>query len=462
MSWFALSLFVAACGVPVLAADRPNIVLIMTDDQGAWSLGCYGNPDAHTPTIDRLAAQGVRMTKAFATIPVCSPSRATYYTGRIPSQHGVHDWIKHENDGERARYCIPNEMLLSYLLQKCGYTCGLSGKWHLGDNKAMPFSYDFWFVLPSGGSKYQDAPMYWEGKKVETKGYLTDRITDKAIEFLDLHGDKQFFLNVQYNAPHSPYDGHPQELLNLFKDCSFGQHPRLPDHPWKSTAFGIMKNNKALTAYYAMCAGVDRGVARILKTLDERGLTDNTLVIYTSDQGYCCGHHGLWGKGNASNPRNMYDTSMHVPMIIRHPGKLPAGRTTDAMFSAYDFLPTVLDYVGGHIPENRNLAGRSFVAALKGEPFEAPEAVFGEYGRARSIRTNQFKYIHRADGGPDELYDIVKDPDEANNLYSDPAYRARMFELRDRLFKWFVRYAEAGTDPVGNEYLPPKDRKLKP
>jgi len=457
--WIAAAAGLLGMADAAVAAGRTNVLLIMTDDQGAWSLGCYGNPEARTPNVDRLAAEGVRMTQAFATIPVCSPSRATFYTGRIPSQHGIHDWIKHENDGPRARYCIPDEILLSTILKQHGYTCGLSGKWHLGDNKTPPPGYSFWFAMPTGGSKYQDAPMYWKGEKITTKGYLTDRITDKAIEFLEQYGDRPFFLNVQYNAPHTPYVGHPAELVDLFKDCPFASIPSVPPHPWRIRLPTGEARRHDLAAYFAACSGVDRGVARILDRLEALGLADDTLVIYTSDQGFCCGHHGLWGKGNASNPRNMYDTSLQIPLIFRHPGKLPAGRTTDVLFSAYDFLPTVLDYLDLPLPEGRNLPGRSFVPALKGEPFEAPDAVFGEYGRARSIRTRDFKLVHRCDGGPDELYDLRSDPGESKNLIDDPAYHKQMIALRTRLIRWFDRYAEMGADPVGNEYLRPADRK---
>jgi len=257
-----------ACGGLARSAEPTNVLLIMTDDQGAWSLGCYGDSDAATPTIDTLASEGVRFTRAFATSPVCSPSRATYYTGRIPSQHGIHDWIKHENDGPRARFCLPDEVLLSAVLKANGYTCGLSGKWHLGDNGTRPPSYDFWFAMPTGGSAYQDAEMYWQGRKIRTEGYLTDRITDKAIEFLDTAGDGPFFLNVQYNAPHSPYTGHPAELLDLYRDSSFESIPRLPAHPWSIRTPAQLANRDNLVAYFAACTGVDRGVARILERLE--------------------------------------------------------------------------------------------------------------------------------------------------------------------------------------------------
>ena len=445
----------AAC----LAADRTNVVVIMTDDQGAWSLGCYGNPEARTPACDWLAAQGCRFTNAFAATPVCSPSRATFFTGRIPSQHGIHDWIKHENVGPRARYCLDGEVLLSDVLSGNGYTCGLVGKWHLGDSIRPHAGFSYWYVLPTGGSKYQDADMIWQGEQIKTKGYLTDRITDKALEFLDVHKNRSFYLEVQYNAPHSPYKGHPQELVDLFKDCPFTSIPKVPMHPWASVSTGNIGKRESLERYFAACAGIDRGVGRIVHYLDKLGLSENTLIVFTSDQGFCCGHRGLWGKGNASNPRNMFDPSLRVPMIFRHKGKLPEGRTIDTAVVSYDFLPTILDYLGLPPSPGRNLPGRSFAGMLRGQaPADWPDAVFGEYGQARMIRTHDYKYVHRANGGPHELYDLSRDPEETTNLADVPEHRASRIALRKRLFTWFEQYVEAGADPIGHEYIPSQDR----
>jgi len=438
---------------------RVNVVFIMTDDQGAWSVHCYGNPEAKTPVLDRLAGEGVRLSNAFAAIPVCSPSRATFFTGRIPSQHGIHDWIKHENAGDRERYCIPNETLLSEILARHGYTCGLVGKWHLGDSLHPHASYSYWFVIPQGSSPYQDAEVVWRGKLTRTKGYLTDRITDHAIDFIEANRESPFFLTVTYNAPHTPYKGHPEELLALYRDCPFASIPKLPLHPWASADSPNIGNRHSLEQYFAACAGIDRGVGRIVERIDQLGLGERTLIIFTSDQGFCVGHHGLWGKGNASNPRNIYDTSLRVPMIFRQPGRLPKGKVFDGLFAAYDLVPTLLDYLKLPPSPGRNLPGRSMAAALQDPKSNAGDAaVYAEYGRARMIRTRDWKLIHRADGGPDELYDLRKDPDEAKNLADVPEYRRQKIALRTQLMHWFDRYAEAGADPVGNEYLRPADR----
>lgn len=433
-----------------------NIVLIMTDDQGAWSLGCYGNTEAITPDIDRLARGGTRFTRAFATSPVCSPSRATFTTGRIPSQHGIHDWISHENIGPRARYCLYDEYTISDILAGQGYACGISGKWHLGNSFRRNAGFTFWYVLPTGGSKYQDAEMYRHEQTVPTEGYLTDRITDGALEFLDAHHDRPFYLEVQYNAPHTPYDGHPQELRDLFAECPFDSLPKLPLHPWATAGINQLGKRDAMVAYFAACTGIDRGVGRIMKHLGQLNLIEKTLVVFTSDQGFNFGHHGLWGKGNGSNPRNAYDTTLQIPLIFFQPGKIPEGCTNNLLISTYDLLPTLLDYL--HLPPSpgRNLPGRSFAPALHDQSInDWPDAVYAEYSQLRMIRTADFKYIHRANGGPLELYDLENDPDETTNLAEDPKYNQRRKKLRTRLFDWFDQYAEAGADPVGHEYIRP-------
>lgn len=455
---------VAALGGLSAAAadDKPgtNLVFIMTDDQGAWSLGCYGNAEARTPVVDRLAAEGIRFRRAFATIPVCSPSRATFLTGRIASQHGIHDWIKHDNMGERARYALSGEVLLSDVLADQGYTCGLVGKWHLGDSLHPHAKFSYWFALPQGSGNYNDAPMCWQGEVNKVPGYITDRITDHALKFMEANRAKPFFLFVAYSAPHSPWVGHPQDLVDEYMKCPFSSIPKEPPHPWRSSNEDLLGSKPTLAQYFAAVSGVDRGVERILNGLDELKLADRTLVVYTSDQGFNVGHHGLWGKGNASNPRNMYDTSMQVPLIFRQPGRVPKGTETDALFSAYDFVPTVLDYLGLPPSPGRNLPGHSLAAVIRGQKADGPaDAVFGEYGRARMIRTDRYKLVHRSDGGPDELYDLPADPGEKANLAGDPTYRKLYVELRGRIFKWFDQYVEAGRDPVGQEYLRPADRK---
>jgi choline-sulfatase len=443
------------------AADAPrtNLIFILTDDQGAWSLGCYGNAEAKTPTIDRLAREGTRFRRAYATTPVCSPSRATLLTGRLPSQHGIHDWIKFENMDARARYILERETLLSQILAEHGYTCGLTGKWHMGDSLHPHSGFSYWFALPHGSETYNNGPVCWEGKVIQTQGYITDRITDRALQFIEANREKPFFLYVAYSAPHSPWVGHPQDLVDAYMKIPFDSIPKDPPHPWSITPASQYGHKETLAQYFAAVSGVDRNVERILKELDELKLADNTLVVFASDQGFNVGHHGLWGKGNASNPRNMFDTSMQIPLIFRQPGRVPKGVETDALFSAYDFVPTILDYLGLPASPGRNLPGHSLAKVVEGDSKEGPnDAIFGEYGRARMIRTGRWKLVHRADGGPDEFYDLNTDPGETKNLIDSSELHRTIIELRTRLFKWFEQYAESGADPIGNEYLRPGDK----
>lgn len=439
----------------------PNIVLVMTDDQGQWALGCYGNREIVTPNIDRLAATGVRLPNSYATIPVCSPSRATFMTGLIPSQHGIHDWIHEENEGVRARGLIDRFVSVTDILAQRGYTCGLSGKWHLGDNPNPFRNHPYWFALPTGGSVYNNARVSMNGRLYQSEGYLTDRITDHALEFIDQNRDRPFFVNVQYNAPHGPWKGHPQRILDMYKDCPFDSIPKEPRHPWASALIEHLGKRETLMQYYASITAVDEGVGRIVQRLDELGLRENTIVLFMSDQGFQCGHNGLFGKGNCSNPRNMYEESMLIPTVANCPGRIPSGqaseRLVNAYVSGYDLMPTLLELADCTMPEGR-YAGKSYAPLLLGNTMPWENTVYGEYGRARMIRTETWKLIHRADGGPNELFHIAEDPREDVNLAQEPGAKEDLLRLRKQLSQWFAQYCEGDADPVGYEYLRPNMR----
>ncbi len=448
--------------------DKPNVVLIMTDDQGQWALGCYGNREIVTPNLDQMARQGVKFLNSYAACPVCSPSRASFMSGLMPSQHGIHDWVRYENEGERARDLIAGFPIFPEVLADHGYVCGQSGKWHLGDNCNPHKGFCYWFSIPTGGSQYNNARVSLNGRVHESEGYLTDLITENALTFIRRNADRPFFANIQYTAPHSPWKGHPQRLLDLYRDCPFDSIPKEPRHPWAATYFDQFGNRETLSQYYASITAVDEGVGRILDELDNLGIRDNTIVFFMSDQGFQCGHNGLFGKGNASNPRNMYEESMKIPTIVQCPSLIPAGsafgsdgRVLTQCVSAYDFMPTVLHLTGCAMPDQPyrggRYPGRSYVPLLLNQKLEEPwaDAVYGEYGRARMVRTADWKLIHRADGGPDELYCLARDPGEDNNLASDPLYRDEMVQMRKQLFNWFGRYVAGNADPVGMEYLRP-------
>ena len=213
---------------------KTNIVFILTDDQGIWAAGCYGNPEIRTPNIDRVAATGVRFENFFITIPVCSASRASFLTGRIPSQHGVHDFITGGADfGPDAKAFLNDEICYTDVLSEHGWTCGLSGKWHLGNSILAQHGFSHWFAHPRGAGKYNDQEMIRDGVAAVAPGYVTNAITEDALTFIDAHAadDSPFYLSVHYTAPHSPWTGHPQDIVDSYDDCPFESCPQEPKHP---------------------------------------------------------------------------------------------------------------------------------------------------------------------------------------------------------------------------------------
>lgn len=442
---------------------RPNIVFILTDDQGYWALGCNGNSEIITPNIDKLAEEGARFENFYCVSPVCSPARASLLTGRIPSQHGVHDWIREGNVGPGAIEYLKGMRGYTDDLADAGYQCALSGKWHLGDSINPQKGFSYWYAHQMGGGNYYNAPMIKDGKLINQDGYVTDAITDNAIEFMKEMNQKEepFYLSVHYTAPHSPWinGNHPEELTGLYKDCEFKSCPREELHPWAvfSTAHDAVRREnvdhpeECIQGYYAAVSGVDRGVGRIMDQLQALDIDDNTVVIYTADNGFNCGHHGIWGKGNGTFPMNMYDTSIRVPMIIRHPDRIKANTVISDMLSAYDFRPTLLDYVGVEVPADPSLPGTSFLDILLQQENEKDKSeravvVFDEYGPVRMIRTETDKYVCRYPYGPDEYYDLVHDPDEKDNLIAREEYEDRIFELKKQMELWFEKYVDPTKD----------------
>ncbi|KIL41961.1 sulfatase [Gordoniibacillus kamchatkensis] len=432
-------------------ANMPNIVFILTDDQGPWALGCAGNDEIRTPNLDRLAAEGMRFDHFFCTSPVCSPARASLLTGRIPSQHGVHDWIRGGNVGERPIRYLDGQTAYTELLAAGGYVCGLSGKWHLGDSRSPQKGFTHWYVHQTGGSAYYDAPMIRDGELIDEPGYLTDVITDDALQFLERQdGSRPFYLGVHYTAPHSPWIGnHPKEYVDLYEDCAFRTCPQEPKHPWSiRTAPWEDDQRENLKGYFAAVTAMDHNVGRIVRKLEELGLREQTLLCFLSDNGFNCGHHGIWGKGNGTFPQNMYDTSVKVPAIFSQPGRIPQGRVCSDLVSGYDFMPTLLAYVGIDNAEADTLPGRSFMPQLLGEEGSTREdvVIFDEYGPVRMIRSREWKYVHRYPYGPHELYNLIRDPDERQNMADAPEAQEQLASMKAKLDSWFVRYADPARD----------------
>ena len=447
--------------------DRLNVVFVLTDDQGYWAMGCAGNDEVETPNLDRLATMGMRFDNFFCASPVCSPARASILTGRIPSQHGVHDWLRKGNmistktpglgwgDDREIAYL---KGLTGYtdVLAENGYVCGISGKWHLGDSIEPQKGFSYWHLFPYGGGDYHNAYIIRNGSIERDPRYLTDVITEGGLRFLDQQADSDapFYLSVHYTAPHSPWhEGqHPESLVSRYEDCPFETCPIVPGgHLWQINSAPRGKGEKRrelLSGYYGAITGLDRGVGQILDRLESMGVMENTLILFTSDNGMNMGHHGIWGKGNGTFPQNMYDTSVKVPMLIASPGHLPEGVVVDALLSHYDIMPTLLDYLGFEVSDAETLPGRSFAGYLQGnpEPVRDEVVVFDEYGPVRMIRTQTWKYVHRYPYGPHELYHLADDPGETHNLIDNDAYHDRIVDMRARLRAWFAQYVDPDRD----------------
>ena len=449
---------------------RPNLLFILTDDQGAWAMRCAGNTDIHTPNLDRLANEGTRFENFFCASPVCSPARASILTGCIPSQHGVHDWIRSGSLDKKALgehadhpYFASERSPIQYLegritypdlLAENGYTCALSGKWHLGDSMTPQHGFSHWYTIGRGGCLYRQADVVEDGQLHFETRYITDLITERALDYLDDFSKQEnpFYISVHYTAPHDPWDEdqHPKEYIDLYRDCAFTATPDEPLHPnlIPTAPSGTGEERKRLLrGYYAAVTAMDAGVGKLLDRLEQLGLAEDTLVIFTADNGMNMGHHGIWGKGNGTFPFNLFDSSVKVPFIARWPGHILSNRVTESMCSHYDIIQTLNDLLelGAQLPSN--LPGKSFAnVLLNGEDTDNHVVILDEYGSSRMIRNREWKYIHRYPYGPCELYDLVHDPEEKHNLVDNPEYEAIRTELFARLGQWYYEYADPAVD----------------
>lgn len=434
----------------------PNFVVIMTDDQGAWARG-RTMPELITPVLDELGATGREFTKFFCASPVCSPARATLATGRMPSAHGVHDWLRGDNSGNDTTgvHYLENQRTTAELLQEAGYSCAHSGKWHLGDARQPAPGFTHWYSHRDGGGPYFGAPVIEDGVQHSEGGYITHAITANAASMLTHLSatEEPFFLQVHYTAPHAPWTGgnHPQEYLDLYKDCEFPSIPRVPAHDWfnwghTDLADGMRNSVENLTGFAASLTAVDEGVGQLLEVLDQAGIREDTYVIFTSDNGFSCGHHGIWGKGNGTTPLNVWDDSILVPFLINRPGVV-APCLDETLTSAASFHSTILELAGAPAPTDPLIAGESFAPRLSGDAqlkdVAAKESIviFDEYGGTRMIRTTTHKYVVRFGEEPCELYDLTADPYESRNLYGDPRFDALQAELHFQLGRWFGEHS---------------------
>ena len=440
-----------------------NVLFIQADDMGQWAMGAYGNKDIHTPNLDRLAKEGLLFANAFCNTPVCSASRTSYFTGRLPSQHAVHDCIEGGNGCEDEGIPYTKiELFYTDILAKYNYTCGISGKIHIGDQQVPQHSFKHWFVHQRGSADYYNPPMVKNGKCVNINRYVTDVITDDAIDFLKTHtsDENPFYLSVHYTAPHEPYtrDGlaklmHPPDIVQLYDNCSFSSCPQEPRNPFYHTRDSLttqcLGNRECLKGYYAAVTAMDYNIGRLLKTLDNLGLDKNTVVIFTSDHGFNAGHHGMWGKGNAVYPLNFFETSLRIPLIWRHKGVITPG-VEDSIVQVIDFAPTLLQYAGDFtFPDSLIIPGESYKDLLTSTSMRnsrVSRTIYGEYGEARYGRFDgNVKFVTRKTGYM-ELYNLTTDKNEKNNLLQpsltevDNDYNAAVSNYDRAMKYWFSHY----------------------
>jgi uncharacterized sulfatase len=434
------------------ALARPNLVFIVTDDQARWAVGAYGNADVKTPNMDRIAREGALFTNAFVNTPVCSPSRASFFTSKQGTQLAITDWI---NTGE-ARQGVglpPNALLWPMVLQKAGYRTALCGKWHLGEQDSQhptKFGFDHFMGFRNGGEVAMNPNLEVEGKKINVKGCTADVVTDDALKFIGDNKDRAFALCLLFREPHMPYAPVPEEDSAPFKDLDI-KTPDVP--PFVDHDVNVERYRK----YYGSIHAADRNIGRVLAKLDELKLAENTVVIFTSDHGYNIGQHGVYTKGNGSwvagkveGPKrpNMFEESIRIPFLVRWPGVVKPGTTLDSMIQNIDTFKSILGMLEVPVPGDAKIDGMDFSTLLRAaSPAEAKwprDAIYGEYdlhngGIAfmRMIRTDRWKLVrHHFCNGLDELYDLQSDPGEKKNLYWAPAAKATRDELQARLTNW--------------------------
>lgn len=423
-----------------LAADaaRPNILFIVADDQAEWAMSCSGHPEAKTPNMDRIAREGVRLTNCFTPTPVCSPSRVSILTSRYGTEVGILDWLNPNKEPEHG--LDPKTPAWPKLLAEAGYRTGLIGKWHLGlkdEFHPSVFCYQYFMGFRGGGTSPRDPQLEIDGKVRKVEGFVVDLLTDDALKFLQREPGKPFALSLHFREPHAPYAPVPDSEQRAFA----GLDPKVPNPDFPK--LDVARVKKLTREYLASVAAIDRNVGRVLDELDRLKLTDNTLVIFTSDHGYNIGHHGILHKGNASWIRtvnddppgttnipadkrpNLFDTSLRVPCVIRWPKSIPAGRVVSRTVTHLDWFPTLLEAAGVAVVPGTTLRGRSVLGLLRGDGgFDRSDDLYTEYSvqhtmRAdmRSYRTPEWKLKRDfLNPGRDELFDLRSDPGETMNL----------------------------------------------
>jgi arylsulfatase A-like enzyme len=323
----------------------------------------------------------------------------------------------------------------------------------LGDNATPQEGFSEWVTMPHGHTTtFYDAEVLEDGQVRKEPEYLTDFWTGRGVEFIERHKDEPFFLYLAYNGPYglgaSLHEPGRNRHAAHYADKPMDSFPRGPAHPWLNANRNALNNVAAMRRYAAEVSGVDDGVGRVLDALKTHGLEENTLVVFTADQGLACGQNGFWGMGDHTRPLSAYDWTTHTPLIYRHPRRISAGGKSDLLISNYDFLPTLLEHLelADKRPAEPPPPGRSYAAALAGREVEWDDTIYFEYETVRSIRTREWKYITRFPDGPNELFDLKSDPGETRNLAGRAETAATQRRLGERLETFFTRYADPRYD----------------
>ncbi|WP_372796656.1 sulfatase [Pontiella sp.] len=425
-----ISLFagICLCAATVVAAP-PNVVIVLTDDQGYADLGCFGGEHVKTPRIDRMAEEGARLTSFYVAGSVCTPSRSALMTGCYPKRIGLADGVFLAGD---ANGLHPNEITLAELLKSAGYATGLFGKWHLGDQPeflptrqgfdeffGIPYSHDIHpFHMNDKKHHFPPLPLMEMETVVEEEpdaDYLTKRITERAVDFIERHKDEPFFLYIPHPVPHRPIHMSP---------------PFMEEVPAAIKA--KLENEKRIDyltrdkIYNYAISEIDWSVGQILDALKANGLDENTVVIFTSDNGPSVGKTvPLTGRKGSS-----YEGGMRVPGIIRRPGSIPAGQTIDELITAMDLFPTFGKLAGAEMPTDRVIDGRDIWPLLTEQAATPHEAFFYYKGnQLKAVRSGKWKlHFGRAQGKASArrgkgssspimaLYDLDADMGEKTNV----------------------------------------------
>ena len=458
------------CASRTEPTSRPDVILIVTDDQGYGDLGVKGNPLVRTPHIDAMAARSAEMTRFYVS-PVCAPTRASLMTGRYNYRTRAIDTFVGRAMME------PGEVTLAEILRDSGYRTGIFGKWHLGDAYPMrPIDQGFEEALvhrgggigqpsdpPGGEGKYTDAVLFHNGRQVSTEGYCTDVYFDRALDWIGEHhaAGESVFAYIATNAPHGPFDDVPEELLAEYREVDLGndRFPQERGHPLPAEA-----DVDRRARIFAMITNIDENVGRLFSRLDALGMTENTVVIFMVDNGpnghrYVAGMRGWKG--------HVHEGGVRSPFFVHWPARLKAGHTSEHVAAHIDVLPTVLEAAGVPVPEGLRLDGRSLLPLLLGEPVEWPDRQIVIQAHRGDVpvryhnfllRGPRYKLVHPSGFGLEgfegepafELYDMEADPLELEDLASGkPEVVA---ELRTAYDAWFDDVSH--TRP--NNYDPPR------